>query len=96
MSHDTLLHRETLSIVSTGNFENVAFVFITKTVAFDFLAHPLFEEGTTRKQVKVRSNAPYWIDGSHLHLSVAINFDCLLAATLGICDIELKQGKERG
>ena len=43
-SHDTLLHCETLSIVSTGNFENVAFVFLTKRLAVNFLAHSLLEE----------------------------------------------------
>jgi len=45
LSHDTLLHCETLSIVSAGNFENVAFVFLTKIFAFNFLSHSLLEEG---------------------------------------------------
>merc|ERR1719469_197832 len=46
LSHDTLLHGETLHIVSTGNFENVAFVFLTKNSAIDLLAHSLLVEGT--------------------------------------------------
>jgi len=45
LSHDTLLHCETLSVVSTGNFENVAFVFLTKHFAINLLAHSLLKEG---------------------------------------------------
>lgn len=42
----TLLHRETLLVVTTGDFENVTFEFVTDRVTFDFLAHTLFVEGT--------------------------------------------------
>lgn len=36
---DTLLHGETLLVVSTGDAEDVAFELITEVVAGDFLAH---------------------------------------------------------
>jgi len=39
LDKDTLLHGETILIVTTGNFEDVSLEFITKLVAFDFLTH---------------------------------------------------------
>lgn len=36
---DTLLHGETLLVVSTGNAENVALELIAEVVTGDFLAH---------------------------------------------------------
>jgi len=39
LDEDTLLHGETVLIVTTGNFEDVSLEFITKSVTFDFLAH---------------------------------------------------------
>jgi len=43
---DTLLHWETLLVVSTGDAEDVALEFIPKGVSGDFLADPLFVEAT--------------------------------------------------
>jgi len=39
LDEDTLLHGETVLIVTAGNFEDVSLEFITKSVTFDFLAH---------------------------------------------------------
>lgn len=39
LDKDTLLHGETILIVTTGNFEDVSLEFITKLVAFNFLTH---------------------------------------------------------
>jgi len=36
---DTLLHGETILIISSGNFEGVSFEFVTKTVTVNFLTH---------------------------------------------------------
>lgn len=44
--HDTLLHGETLLVVSSGNFENVAFVVLAHDITINFLSHSLFEEWT--------------------------------------------------
>ena len=44
--HDTLLHCESLSVVSASNFEHVAFVVITHYFALNFLAHSPVEERT--------------------------------------------------
>jgi len=43
---DTLLHGETLLVVSSGDAEDVALEFIPKGVSGDFLADPLFVEDT--------------------------------------------------
>lgn len=43
---DTLLHGETLFVVSAGDFEDVAFEFVAEGVAFDVLRHALFVEDT--------------------------------------------------
>jgi len=39
LDKDTLLHGETVLIVTTSDFEDVSLEFVTKTVTFDFLAH---------------------------------------------------------
>jgi len=39
LDEDTLLHGETVLIVTTGNFEDVSLEFVTKNVTFDFLTH---------------------------------------------------------
>jgi hypothetical protein len=38
---DTLLHRETLLVVSSHNFDNVSLEFVTKSISLDFLRHAL-------------------------------------------------------
>jgi len=43
---DTLLHGETLLVVSSGDSENVALVVVTKVFSVDFIAHSLVEERT--------------------------------------------------
>jgi hypothetical protein len=43
---DTLLHGETLLVVSTGDAEDVALVLVTERVSSDFVRHLLLEEGT--------------------------------------------------
>lgn len=45
--HDTLLHCETLLVVSTGDLQNVTFVVLSHNITFDFLSHSLLEERTT-------------------------------------------------
>ena len=44
--HDTLLHRETLHVVSTSDLEDVALVIVAHHSAIDFLAHSSVKEGT--------------------------------------------------
>jgi len=39
LDKDTLLHGETILIVTSGNFEDVSLEFVTKNVTFDFLTH---------------------------------------------------------
>jgi len=39
LDKDTLLHGETVLIITAGNFEDVSLEFVTKTITFDFLAH---------------------------------------------------------
>ena len=47
LDKDTLLHGETVLIVTTGNFEDVSLEFVTKNVTFDFLTHSSsVEDGT--------------------------------------------------
>jgi hypothetical protein len=43
---DTLLHGETLLVVSTGDAEDVALVLVTERVSSDFVGHLLLKEGT--------------------------------------------------
>ena len=62
--HDTLLHGETLLVVSTGDAEDVALELITEVVAGDFSAH-LFEESTVStcrvgSKRENRQRARYW------------------------------------
>ena len=45
--HDTLLHREALLIVTTGNLENVPLVLISKRSAIDLVRNALVVESTT-------------------------------------------------
>lgn len=42
--HDALLHRKTLLVVTSGDFENVAFELWTDGVTRDFLTHAAFHE----------------------------------------------------
>ena len=44
--HDTLLHGETLFIVSSGNLEDVSFELITNGVTWNLLTHTLVDEST--------------------------------------------------
>jgi len=41
---DTLLHRETLLVVTTSDSEDVSLPFISNGVSWDFLSHPLFHK----------------------------------------------------
>lgn len=47
---DTLLHGETLLVVTAGNTENVTFPFVTEGVGGDFLSDPLLVEDTAANQ----------------------------------------------
>lgn len=42
--HDTLFHREALLVVTTGDFEDVAFEFVADAVTGDFVAHAAVHE----------------------------------------------------
>ena len=42
--HDTLLHRKSLLVVATGDFENVAFELVAQAVARHLLTHPSVHE----------------------------------------------------
>lgn len=44
--HNTLLHRETLLVVATGDLEDVALELITNAIAWDLSAHSLIHENT--------------------------------------------------
>lgn len=66
--HDTLLHGETLLVVSSGNFENVAFVVLAHDITINFLSHSLFEEWTTASNKSQVSELPHKRD--QLNLSV--------------------------
>lgn len=45
VQQDTLLHGETLLVVTTGDLENVALEFFTQGITFDFLGDALVHEG---------------------------------------------------
>ena len=45
--HDALLHGETLLVVSSSNFENVALVVLAHILSIDLLSHSLLIEWTT-------------------------------------------------
>ena len=49
VGEDSLLHGETLLVVSTGDAENVALPLVTQRVSTDLLAHALLVEGTNLK-----------------------------------------------
>jgi hypothetical protein len=46
---DTLLHGETLLVVTARNTENVPLKFVTESIARDFLGHALVVKATARK-----------------------------------------------
>ena len=50
--HDALLHGETLLVVSSSNFENVALVVLAHILSIDLLSHSLLIERTTARQRK--------------------------------------------
>ncbi len=50
--HDTLLHWESLGVVTASNSEHVAFVVFSEDCAIDFLTHSLVEEGTAEIEKK--------------------------------------------
>ena len=52
---DTLLHGETLLVVTTGNAENVTLEFVTERIADDFLGHAFVVERTTSNIVSLFS-----------------------------------------
>lgn len=51
IDHDTLLHLETLLVVSAGNSEDVALELVAHDLAFDLLTHSSVVEGTAKKRV---------------------------------------------
>jgi len=51
VAQDTLLHLETLLVVSAGNSEDVALVLVTQNLAFNLLTHSSVVEGTAKKRV---------------------------------------------
>jgi hypothetical protein len=65
-----LLHGESILVIASSNFEDIALEFIAKAVGFDLLAEALIEEDTA--------------------LVIVINFETLLGALKGICDVELR------
>jgi hypothetical protein len=46
LDEDTLLHGETLLVISSSDSEDVALVVVTEVLSVNFLAHSLVEEGT--------------------------------------------------
>ena len=44
--HDTLLHWETLLVVSSGDLENVSLVLITNAVTWNLLTHAFVDKHT--------------------------------------------------
>ena len=50
--HDTLLHGETLLVVASSNFENVALVVFAHILSINLLSHSLLIEGTTAQEDK--------------------------------------------
>lgn len=56
LDEDTLLHGETILIVTTSDLEDVSLEFITKSVSFDFLAHSSTVEDGTRKNLELFNN----------------------------------------
>jgi len=46
LDEDTLLHGESLLVISSSNSENVALVVVTEVLSVDFLTHSAVEEGT--------------------------------------------------
>lgn len=44
--HDSLLHGETLLVVTTGNLEHVALELVTEEVSLNLLAHSLLVEAS--------------------------------------------------
>ena len=65
VSHDTLLHSESLLVVSARNLEHVAVVVLAHDFTANFLSHSAFEEGTTVQceKYQVRTNATIAIEG---------------------------------
>ena len=47
LSHDTLLHGESLSVVTASDLENVSLVVVTHDFTVNLLAHSSVEERTT-------------------------------------------------
>ena len=50
--HDTLLHRETLLVISTCDLEDVTLVIVAHHSAIDFLAHSSVKEGTAVQRTR--------------------------------------------
>ena len=86
--HYALLHGETLLVVSSGNFENVALVVLAQILSFNLLSHSLLIEWTTARQCKkldierdklshAGKRIPMPVE-HHLHLAFIINLNFLL------------------
>lgn len=85
LDEDTLLHGETVLVVTTGNFEDVSLEFITENIAFNFLAHSLtVEDGTIENRLGIRKEEVI------IQLLVIIDADSLLAASSGAGDVKLR------
>ena len=50
--HDTLLHRETLLVVSSRDLEDVTLVVVAHHTAIDFLAHSPVKEGAAVQRTR--------------------------------------------
>ena len=56
VDHDSLLHRESLLVVSTSDSENIALVVLAQDLTINFLTHSSIEERTAAQVDKLVKN----------------------------------------
>lgn len=82
--HDTLLHRETLLVVSTGDPEDVALELVADAVARDFVTHAALHEDaelTLIVNLNQLLGAIVGVGDVELHL------DCGVSTACGSCNV---------
>lgn len=90
LDEDTLLHGETLLVISSSDSEDVALVVVTEVLSVNFVAHSLVEERTAIHDEKgMFSTISALHKSENLHVFLVVDFDFLVSAGKGVRDVKL-------
>ena len=85
---NTLLHGESIFVVSSSDFEKVALESWAHVLSLDLSTHSLVEERSAKENTP-KSEMPHILDRVHLHILFIINFNFLCYPSFWAGNVEL-------